>query len=324
MLGESKLINGIINVYKEKGFTSHDVVAKLRGILKQKKIGHTGTLDPDATGVLPVCIGNATKLCDLLTDKDKTYETVLLLGKETDTQDITGEVLKERAVLVTQEEIESTILCFQGPIEQIPPMYSALKVNGRKLYELAREGKVVERKPRPIIIHSISIHKIVLNGEVNEVHMSVSCSKGTYIRTLCHDIGEALGCGGCMKSLIRTKVSRFVIEEALSLARIEELQAKGDLSDYIVPVEDIFAEYPSIFVNEEGNRYLANGNPLTWNHIRNAEVWEILMREGEPQVKVYDLKDQFTGIYQMKSSKQELDFRSDRDNYYLKTIKMFL
>ena len=189
------MIRGIINVYKEKGFTSHDVVAKLRGIVGQKKIGHTGTLDPDATGVLPVCLGKATKLCDLLTDKNKTYEAVLLLGKTTDTQDITGEVLEEKSTeALTEEKVREAIEGFIGDYEQIPPMYSALKVNGKKLYELAREGKVIERKARLVKILDIQILEI----DLPKVRMEVSCSKGTYIRTLCHDIGEKLGCGGCM------------------------------------------------------------------------------------------------------------------------------
>lgn len=202
-------MNGIINIYKERGFTSHDVVAKLRGILKQKKIGHTGTLDPEAEGVLPVCLGTGTKLCDFLTDKDKTYETVLLLGQSTDTQDMTGTVLERGEVHVTEEEAEQAVRRFTGPYEQIPPMYSALKVNGRKLCDLAREGKVVERKARTVTIHEIRIQKIALP----EIRMSVSCSKGTYIRTLCHDIGEVLGCHGCMKELLRTKSGFFFCGE---------------------------------------------------------------------------------------------------------------
>ena len=173
------MINGVINVYKEKGYTSHDVVAKLRGILRQKKIGHTGTLDPEAEGVLPVCLGKATKLCELLTDKTKTYEAVLRLGIVTDTQDMTGKVLEEHPVSVTDEEVERTILSFLGDQEQIPPMYSALKVNGRKLYELAREGKEVERKPRKVTLYEIKI----LEMNLPLVRFSVTCSKGTYIRT---------------------------------------------------------------------------------------------------------------------------------------------
>ena len=198
------MIHGIINVYKEKGFTSHDVVAKLRGIVGQKKIGHTGTLDPDATGVLPVCLGKATKLCDLLTDKDKTYEAVMLLGMTTDTQDVTGRILEEKSTeTLTADKVREVIESFIGDYDQIPPMYSALKVNGKKLYELAREGKVVERKARPVKILDIRI----IEMNLPRVRMEVSCSKGTYIRTLCHDIGEQLGCGGCMESLIRTRVS---------------------------------------------------------------------------------------------------------------------
>ena len=215
------MIHGIINVYKEKGFTSHDVVAKLRGIVGQKKIGHTGTLDPDATGVLPMCLGKATKLCDLLTDKNKTYEAVLLLGKTTDTQDITGEVLEEKSTeALTEEKVREAIEGFIGDYEQIPPMYSALKVNGKKLYELAREGKDIERKARPVKILDIQMLEI----DLPKVRMEVSCSKGTYIRTLCHDIGEKLGCGGCMESLIRTRVSTFRIEDAKTLDEIETLK----------------------------------------------------------------------------------------------------
>ena len=220
------MIHGIINVYKEKGFTSHDVVAKLRGIVGQKKIGHTGTLDPDATGVLPVCLGKATKLCDLLTDKDKTYEAVMLLGMTTDTQDITGRILEEKSTeTLTADKVREVIESFIGDYDQIPPMYSALKVNGKKLYELAREGKVVERKARPVKILDIRI----IEMDLPRVRMEVSCSKGTYIRTLCHDIGEQLGCGGCMESLIRTRVSAFQIEDAKTLEEIGALKQEGML-----------------------------------------------------------------------------------------------
>ena len=189
------MVHGILNVYKEKGYTSHDVVAKLRGIIGQKKIGHTGTLDPDAEGVLPVCLGKATRLCDLLTEKEKTYEAVLLLGRTTDTQDTTGETLAvSDTEHLTEEEVRRAVLSFQGTYPQVPPMYSALKVNGKKLYELAREGKTVERKPRMVTIYGIEI----LSADLPRVRMEVKCSKGTYIRTLCQDIGESLGCGGCI------------------------------------------------------------------------------------------------------------------------------
>ena len=205
------MINGILNIYKEKGYTSHDVVARLRRIAGQKKIGHTGTLDPDAEGVLPVCLGRATKVCDMLTDRDKTYEAVLLLGRTTDTQDISGTVLSECSTEdLEPEKVEECILGFAGEYDQIPPMYSALKVNGRKLYELAREGKTVERKSRRVVIRSIRI----LEMELPRVRMEVTCSKGTYIRTLCQDIGERLGTGGCMESLLRTRVGRFQAGDA--------------------------------------------------------------------------------------------------------------
>ena len=229
-------MDGIINVYKEKGFTSHDVVAKLRGILRMKKIGHTGTLDPAAEGVLPVCLGKGTRLCDMLTDKTKTYRAVLLLGKETDTQDTTGAVQAEYPVHVTEEEVREAILSFLGDYMQIPPMYSALKVNGKKLYELARQGKEVEREARPVQILDIQIESI----ELPRVTFSVSCSKGTYIRTLCYDIGRRLGCGGCMESLLRTRVDCFVLEDSLTLSQIEKLRDAGRVEEHVVPVEGVF------------------------------------------------------------------------------------
>ncbi|MBP5732814.1 MAG: tRNA pseudouridine(55) synthase TruB, partial [Lachnospiraceae bacterium] len=191
------MLNGMIIVKKEAGFTSNDVVAKMRGICGQRKVGHTGTLDPDATGVLPVCLGNGTKLCDMLAERDKEYVTELLLGVTTDTQDISGTVLSEREVNASEEEVRAAIQSFVGAYDQVPPMYSALKVNGKKLYELAREGKEVERKARRVAILEIEI----LEMKLPVVKLRVACTKGTYIRTLCHDIGEKLGCGGTMKSL---------------------------------------------------------------------------------------------------------------------------
>ena len=187
------MYNGIINVYKEKGYTSFDVVARMRGICGQKKIGHTGTLDPDAEGVLPVCLGKATKVCDMLTDSDKVYRAVMQLGIETDTQDLTGTVLSACEVpVLTETEIRDVIRTFQGEIMQVPPMYSALKVNGKKLCDLARAGVTVERKARLVTIYEIRIERV----ELPEIELTVSCSKGTYIRTLCHDIGQKFGCPG--------------------------------------------------------------------------------------------------------------------------------
>ena len=229
-------MNGIINVYKEKGYTSHDVVAKLRGICRQKKIGHTGTLDPDAEGVLPVCLGTATKVCGLLTDKDKVYEAVLLLGTQTDTQDISGTVVRQAQVTCTQDEVRQAAASFLGIYSQLPPMYSALKVNGKKLCDLARAGVEVERSKRQVSIYEIE----VLWMRLPRVKLRVHCSKGTYIRTLCHDIGQKLGCGGCMEELLRTKVSIFSLDHAWRLAQIQSLAEENRLEEILLPADRLF------------------------------------------------------------------------------------
>lgn len=290
------MIHGMINVHKEKGFTSHDVVAKLRGIVGQKKIGHTGTLDPDATGVLPVCLGKATKLCDMLTDKDKTYETVLLFGKTTDTQDITGTVLEEKPTdFLTEDGVTEAVNSFIGEYDQIPPMYSALKVNGRKLYELAREGIEIERKARKVKIHSIVIREI----DLPRVRMEVRCSKGTYIRTLCNDIGEKLECGACMEELIRTKVSRFTLEESLTLGEISEKKENGTLEEAVLPIDRMFLEYQAVKVKEKYAPLLYNGNPFFENQADKG----ISAADGE-MVRVYDHTGNFIGIYCYEAERQ--------------------
>jgi len=271
------MIHGVLNVYKEKGYTSHDVVAKLRGIVKQKKIGHTGTLDPDAEGVLPVCFGKATKLCDLLTDKDKTYQAVLLLGQVTDTQDTSGQVLeKHRTEDLTNEKVENVIRSFEGEYDQIPPMYSALKVNGKKLYELAREGKEVERKARRITIHEIRILEINLP----EVKLEVTCSKGTYIRTLLEDIAAAMGQKGTMSALRRTTAGVYTEADAHTL---EEIQAAKDagpeaLQALMLPVESVFESLPLLVAEPRVEQHLYNGCPTSRYpaadgryRVRNAE-----------------------------------------------------
>ena len=283
------MYHGMINVYKEKGFTSHDVVAKLRGICKQKKIGHTGTLDPDAVGVLPVCLGCATRLCDMLTDKDKEYVAVLRLGITTDTQDATGKVLAEKEVSVSEEEVRAVIASFEGEQLQIPPMHSALKVNGKKLYELAREGKEIERKARPIVVHEIEI----LSENMPEFTIRVKCSKGTYIRTICHDIGQKLSCGGVMVSLKRTKVRNFGIEDAYTLSQIEDMAKEGKLCEILLPVEKVFEKLPEIRVKETAMKALLNGNQL--------KKEEILMLSDEAlkaeEVRVYGADGRFYGVY---------------------------
>ena len=249
------MTDGIINVYKERGFTSHDVVAKLRGILRQKKIGHTGTLDPEAEGVLPVCLGSATKVCELLTDKEKTYRAVLLLGVTTDTQDTTGTVLKETPVVCEQQAVRDCIASFVGEQDQVPPMYSALKVNGKKLYELARRGQEVARRPRSITIHALEL----LEGEGADWTIRVRCSKGTYVRTLCHDLGRALGCGGCMSSLRRTRAGSFTLAQAVTMQQVLDFAAGQDPQQLLMPVDAVFAAHPPLIVTLGQAAKLKNG-----------------------------------------------------------------
>ena len=261
------MFDGVLNIYKEQGYTSHDVVAKMRGILKQKKIGHTGTLDPDAEGVLPVCLGQATRLCDMLTDKTKTYRAVLLLGVETDTQDAGGQILRECPVNAGETEICQTIESFIGDYEQIPPMYSAIKVDGKKLYELARQGKVIERKGRPVTIYDIRVEKV----ELPRITMTVCCSKGTYIRTLCHDIGQTLGCGGCMEHLLRTRVERFSVEDSITLSQLERLRDEGLLESHIVSVEEMFSKYEKLTLLSAADNLGRNGNPVPAELLESRE-----------------------------------------------------
>lgn len=294
-------MDGLINIYKEKGFTSHDVVAKMRGILRMKKIGHTGTLDPDATGVLPVCVGKGTRLCSLLENHDKTYRAVLLLGMETDTQDVTGQILAEKPVCVTEEQVLEALPAFRGKIMQIPPMYSALKVNGKKLYEYAREGKVIEREARPVEIYELTVEKI----DLPRITMTVSCSKGTYIRTLCHDIGQALGCGGCMESLVRTRVGDFHLEQAITLKELEAKRDAGELDSCLVTVEQIFSGLPAVTTRKQYDVLIHNGNRVSGNMLETVPQ--------EKQVRMYDSDGLFTGIYEWDPVKKDY-----------KPLKMFL
>ncbi len=286
--------SGMINVYKEKGYTSFDVVAKLRGILKERRIGHTGTLDPDAEGVLPVCLGKGTKLCGMLTDEDKEYETVLLLGRVTDTQDISGKILEERQVELDEMGVIEAVHSFEGEYSQIPPMYSALKVCGKKLYELAREGRTVERSPRKVQIFSIEIEDICLP----RVRMKVRCSKGTYIRTLCEDIGRKLGCGGCMEELVRTRVGSFCLEGARTLSQIEKLEKDGREKDFLMPVERAFDACPAFMVKKKFEKAARNGNKLELG-------WLEAMDGRKPdggQVCIFLENHTFVGVYQMEKA----------------------
>lgn len=299
------MINGIINIYKEAGFTSHDVVAKMRGILKQKKIGHTGTLDPDAVGVLPVCLGNATKLCDFLTEKEKEYEAVLLLGVTTDTQDLSGRILDERPVQCEGLKAEEVILSFEGEYLQIPPMYSALKVDGKKLYELARQGKEVERKARAVTVHRIEI----LKTDLPRVTIRVRCSKGTYIRTLCHDIGQKLGCGGAMEQLKRTKSGDFTLDTAITLKELETLRDEERVDECVIPTEAVFEGLKAIHVKQPFTGLIDNGNSFAPHQAQTGRAEDI--RNGE-QVRVYSSEGRFYGIYRFEEAEQRF-----------KPVKMF-
>ena len=294
-------MNGIIIVYKEKGFTSFDVVAKLRGILKQKKIGHTGTLDPDAVGVLPVCLGNATKLCDMLTDKKKEYIAEFILGKETDTQDISGKLIKEREVSVTETEVVEAVSSFIGNQEQLPPMYSAIKVDGKRLYELARQGKDVERKTRPVTFFEIEILKM----ELPYVTVRVLCSKGTYIRTLCHDIGRKLVCGAAMTSLERIRSGQFTKEQALTLAQIERLCKEGKLDSIIMPVDAVFKSLPSLVVTGEWEKKIKNGNCIFGYDCKKLGISALCI--DKQKIKVYRENNNscnFIAVYQYSNEKK--------------------
>lgn len=308
------MINGVINIYKERGFTSHDVVAKLRGILKQKKIGHTGTLDPDAEGVLPVCLGKGTRLCDMLTDHSKVYEAVLLLGQSTDTQDVSGTVLQEASVEVSEEEVREAIMSFVGPYDQIPPMYSALKVNGQKLCDLARAGKEVERKARPVEIYEIQIEEIYLP----RVRMTVSCSKGTYIRTLCHDIGEKLKCHGCMESLLRTRVGQFQLKDSLTLAQVETYRDENRVSEIVMSVDQVFSDCPALKLTKEAAKLGYNGNPfsstqaLTEDGQTVDKSLEISLNSGK-WFRIYDPERVFIGVYAYDSKRDQ--FRPEKMFY---------
>lgn len=289
------MINGIIIINKEKGFTSHDVCAKTRGILKQKKVGHTGTLDPDAEGVLPVCLGNATKLCDILTDKTKEYIATLLLGTITDTLDTSGEILEEKSVNVSETQVKDAIMSFVGKSMQVPPMYSALKVNGKKLYELARAGIEVERKPRPIEIFEIEI----LDMHLPEVVFRVSCSKGTYIRSLCDDIGRKLGCGGCMKHLIRSRVENFYLKDAVTLQELEQFRDENRLDEIVISVDQVYGHLRKVSIKQSFDRVLENGNVFVKDMIdfeKRTDLHESQIIDGL-QVLVYHSNGLFYGIY---------------------------
>lgn len=300
------MIDGILNVYKEAGYTSFDVVAKLRGILKQKKIGHTGTLDPMAEGVLMVCLGKGTKLVDMITSGSKEYRASMRLGVTTDTEDITGKVLSEMPVCdYSQQHVIDIINSFLGKYMQIPPMYSAIKKDGKKLYEYARSGVDIEREPRPVEIFSIDN----ISVKLPDISFDVHCSKGTYIRSLCRDIGEKLGCGGTLTALVRSEVHGFYLKDSLKLSRIETLRDEGKLMDYILPVDAILKGYSTCRIKPDYSKYLYNGNKLFTNQLSFTDNTD---NEKSDIIRVYD-NDEFVALYQYNKLEK---------NY--KPYKMFL
>lgn len=286
-------MNGIILVDKPQDWTSHDVVAKLRGVLHERRIGHSGTLDPLATGLLVVFVGRATRAVEFAEADSKEYLAGLRLGVSTDTQDITGNIVAESAALPDEAALREALGRFIGDVEQIPPMYSAIKIGGKKLYELARRGESVERAPRKITVSAIDI----AGRDGDDYILNISCSKGTYVRTLCSDIGEALGCGACMSSLRRTRAGVFSVDDAHSLADIEAAVREGRLSDIILPVDTLFASFPKLTVSQSAAKRLKNGN-----------IIKISAEDGE--YKVYSDSDEFLLLGRVECGK-------------LKTIKSF-
>ena len=298
-------MQGILIVDKPMDWTSFDVVAKLRGVLGTRKLGHSGTLDPMATGVLPVFCGGASKAVDLQLDHTKTYCARLRLGMQTDTGDITGTVLETAPVTAGEKELLAVLPRFLGPQMQTPPMYSAVKINGQPLYKLAREGVTVERKARPIEILDIRYGGSPVE---NEYVLTVRCSKGTYIRTLCHDIGNLLGTGGCMEELTRTKVGRFELKDSLKLEELRDLAQNGRLEDALIPLDQMFSELQSVVPAEKYIPKAYNGNDFFRNQL--SETGKFCSGE---KVRVYDAKGHFIGIYR---------YMEDKKMFHL--VKMFL
>lgn len=279
-------MNGILCMNKPQDFTSFDVIAKLRGILKIKRLGHAGTLDPMATGVLPVFVGTATKACDILPDNEKSYLAGFKTGLITDTQDITGKTVSEFSKRVTKEEIIDILPKFTGSVMQLPPMYSAVSVNGKRLYDLARQGIEVEREKREIFIDEIRLEQF--NEDTQEGKLYVSCSKGTYIRTIINDIGELLGCGAVMTSLVRLSSSGFKLEQCLSFADVEKARDENRLEELIIPVEKVFSSLARLRLNEVQTRMYKNGVKLDLARVNN-------IKENVNDYAVYGFDGAFIG-----------------------------
>ena len=303
-------MNGVIIINKPQKFTSFDVVAVIRKLTGQRKIGHTGTLDPNATGVLPILLGNATKAQDIVPNHDKSYTAKFRLGMTTDTLDIWGAVTSQSDKTATEADVLSALENFRGEIEQLPPMYSAIKVNGQRLYDLARQGKEVERKPRKVTVYRLELKDF--DEESQSGTLNISCSKGTYIRTLCNDVGEVLGVGGCMESLLRTKVSRFELKDSMKLADIEKAKNEGRTEEIILPLDEVFVEYPKIIVTGRQAQLAYNGNPFPKESAKNLilpgkdggedDLSDIFSRYKK--YRVYDEQGRFIAIYSYQKQRQ--------------------
>ena len=302
-------MDGVINIYKERGFTSHDVVAVVRKTLNTKKAGHTGTLDPDAEGVLPVCVGKETKLADYIMAERKSYRAEITFGAETTTQDASGEVIEKYDFRFDENALRNVLKEFIGPQRQLPPMYSAIKVNGKKLYELAREGKEIERKAREIEIYDIRIVDIF---PPDRAVIDVDCSKGTYIRTLCSDIGKKLGWGAYMSSLTRTASGRFLIEDAVKLDELKEIAKNGGIDSVLITPDRALADYKRITVGKKAEKYLYNGGKIYDRYFTCAAKPEI-----NETVLGYDSNGRLVGIYTFLYDKE-------KDGFYIKPVRLML
>lgn len=285
-------LSGFINIYKEKGFTSHDVVNIVRNKLNKVKTGHTGTLDPCAEGVLPICVGKATKLADYISANIKEYRASITFGITTATEDIWGDVLEKRAVSASEKEIIHAIKGFQGEYSQKPPMYSAVKINGKKLYELAREGKEVERKTRLIHIYEI---KDIVRIDENIYEFSVLCSKGTYIRTLCSDIGKKLGCGACMSALTRTRSGSFYIKDSIRIDEFKKMAEAGETEKFLINPDTVLKDYRKVTAESNADKFIQNGNKINTGFLDSG------VTQGE-RLRLYDSRGRLVGIYEASGS----------------------
>lgn len=308
-VGGTLFMDGVINIFKEKGYTSHDVVAIIRKLCGRVKCGHTGTLDPDAEGVLPICLGKATKLSSYIMDGYKRYKAELTLGIETTTEDASGEITARKEVNADFQDIVSVLENFKGEYMQTPPMYSAIKIKGKKLYELARQGKEIEREKRKVFIQSIEVLEY---KAPDKCVLDVVCSKGTYIRTLCSDIGKALGCGGHMSALLRTETSGFKLEDGIKIDDLRKLAEENKIHEALIPMEKVLDKWPKAYIKPEAEKILLNGGKIYEEFFEAEEELNI----GK-QFTAYYSGNSLAGIY-------EYCFDEEKGKHMLKPVKMLL